>query len=439
MRIQTLPLLLAGSLLLAACFENGEGVVIPDTNRATVVGRIDQTAPASAGPNPVAGADATTVAVVRVASDGSETTLARGDIDAEGRFSVDTVPTGESGLEVVAYTDAAAEVGRVLVHGTTEAGSDITVATIVPETTVESDVFVRLNSDGESGAAADDGSLALFVRMDDATGAQVAASGAEVGAVADAYLAARSWLDATATQVATELDAATRTELMAGLAMDYAESRYNGAELEAANDAFAEATLDGYLDAGASVGSLTLLTAARASGAVRGSSAATAATRLELVRHAVAMNLRARGRLAASVDAGPGESASAMTTILATARADVEAATTMEELRAALDAAADDGEAAVFDGIVTVTGTLDAAVEAALRAGLSSAFADADLGARLDATTSAAEAASVMAGYRDALDATVGTLLTLLPDGTTLDADAMVSLMMAARGGADLD
>ena len=403
------------------------------------MGRIDQTAPATAGPNPVAGADATTVAVVRVSTDGSETTLARGDIDAEGHFSVDTVPAGESGLEVVAYTDADAEVGRVLVHGETEAESEVTVATIVPETTVESDVFVRLNADGETGAASDKGSLALFVRMDDATGTQVAGSDTEVGAVADAYVTARSWLDATAAQVAADLDATTRTELMAGLAMDYAESRYAGVDLEAANDAFVEATLDGYLDNGAQVGSLTLLTAAHASGAVRGSSAADATTRLELVRHAVAMNLRARERLAASVEAGPGESASALTTILATARAEVEAATTMEELRAALETAADDGEAAVFDGIVSVTGTLDTAVEAALQTGLSSAFADADLGAHLDAAASAAEAASVMVDYRDSVDTTVGTLFTLLPEGATLDADAMASLLIAARGGADLD
>jgi hypothetical protein len=348
------------------------------------------------------------------------------------------VPAGRTGLQVVALTDSEAEVGRVLVHGETEVETEITVAPIVPETTVEGLVAVRLRVDGETAALGNTGGLSLFVRMGATTAASVAAEQAEIDAVADAYAAAEAYANAAAPEVAAALDAETRSGLLVAAAVAYALARDGGTGIEAAHEAFAEATLDAYAGAGADMEQVTLLTAARSTGAVAAAAAGSAATRLSVARQMARLNLRARARLASDVSGAPGSSGSASASALATARTQVDAATSLAEVRAALEDAADLGRTAVFEGIVSVTGELEAGLEAQVAAALEAALAEADLAARLSATSSAADAAQVLADYRPSVDQAVAALLTLLPDGASVDAGAVARLLVAANGNGDM-
>jgi hypothetical protein len=102
----------------------------------------------------------------------------------------------------------------------------------------------------------------------------------------------------------------------------------------------------------------------------------------------------------------------------------------------ALEEAAAACEAAVFDGIVSVTGELDTALEQQVRASLAAALTAADLSVRLSAATDATEAAAALTDYRAAVDAAVEALLLLPP--ATIDAEAVATLLIAGNGSGAL-
>lgn len=405
-------------------------------NDATISGRVEQPAASGAAGAAVVAADASTVAAASVAADGSLTVLAEADVQADGTFRIENVATGRSDLVVLARSEADVELGRVLIHETTRAGTEIVVAPVNAETSVEGRAWARLRVLGQQDAAENTGELALLVRMDEAVAASVMGSDAQIDAVADAYAGAQAWLDATVSATGSSLDADTRAELTAELAADYALARDAGASIEAAHEAFVIATLDAYAANGADAESLTLLTAAMASGSAKASGEASSATRLELARQSAVVNLRARERLAASVTGEPGSSGTATASALASARAQVKAAADLTAVKAALDTAAETSEGAVFDGILEVTGSLGTVLELQIAAALSAAFVEADLAAKLQAAANAQTGAQVLADHRSDVRAAVDAVVGLVPDGVSIDAEALTELLIAAYGGA---
>jgi hypothetical protein len=444
------------ALAFGGCFDDGSGVVV---RTGTIVrGKIEQglTEPAGPavapvglvdtdprGPAAQSAADATTAEAVEIGADGTLETLVSTDVDAAASYRLDEVPAGRVGLQVIAYTSAGVEVGRVQIHGETEAHGEIAVAPIVPETTVEGHVAAHLRASSQALPAANTGGVSVFIRMGTDEAGEVVASEARVTLVADAFAAWHAYGDAAAGQVVEEYDADTRVRLLTDAATAFDTSRHDGTSLVEAHEALEEAALDAGLEAGAGAEALVLVTAAEATGAA--AAAADVAdpdegglvARLAVVRQVVRLNLRARERLAAGVgDEAPGASASEAATALASAGADVDAATTLAEILTALNAAASACETALFDGFVSVTGELDAELEQQVRASLAGALSEADLAGRLAAATSANDAAAVLVDYRSAVDEAVESLLLLLP--ATIDPGAVASLLMASNGNGAL-
>jgi hypothetical protein len=425
-------------LATAACFDDGSGIEIIDW--ATVEGRVEQGTSGAAlasGPLTQSAADARTAAVVAVETDGSLTTLATALIATGGSFRIEEVPRGRTGLQVVARTDAGAEVGRVQLHEKTEAEATFRVAPIVPETTVEGMVAARLRANGNSAAAANSGGIALFVRMGAAEASAVALADAEVTAVADAFAAAHAWAEAAASEVATDLSGGARAQLLAEAAIDFAAARHGGQALDVAHEAFLEVTLDAFSSAGATAEGVALVTASEMAAALDASVAAAAGTRLAIARQTALVNLRARERLAAEAGGdAPGSSGAATASALVTARADIETAATVAEVQAALDATAGEVEAALLEGILSVTGELEAVLAAQVEAALAAAMIEADLAAQLGAAANAQAAAQALADYRARIATAVEAVVALLPTGASIDAEAVVTLMIAgqARG-----
>lgn len=412
-------------------------------DQAVVQGTVEQThgsgsrVSASLSPAITGSGAAETAAVAAVRSDGSLDVLADASVDADGTFRVEGVPAGRSGLVVVARGDADAEVGRVLVHGQTQAGATHTVAPITVGTSAQGRAYGRLKAEGRSQAASNTGGLVLFARMADSAAVRIADSRTQATALARAYADGQAAFDAVASGMNAGLDAATRAQLLADLATQYAEQRDQGTSVEVAHEAFTSAALDAYADAGASAEQQALAVAGYASMAGRTSANAGSATHLAVTKRVVALHLRTRERLASGLSGSvTGGSADATVTALADARADVEASASTADVKAALDAASDEAETVVFDAVLGLVADADLAVQTEVESRLETAFAEAELTSRLEAAASASEVASIVATYRSDVRAAVDAVIEALPSGVTMDAEATTDLLIASHGGA---
>jgi hypothetical protein len=420
---------------VAAC-DDGVGLT---HGTATVRGSVETTtepAPASgaattSSPSQAPGPEAQTVAVVQVTASGRLTELATASVEADGSFEINGIPAGRSDLAVVAYAGGQA-VGSVLIHETSRAGAVIVAAPIDYETSVEAGAYAQVKESGETGSSSE---LALLVQLRGTSAAAVAASTAEIDAVAAGYVTASRAMTSTYATVGASLSAAARAEALGQAAVQFAIDRHAGMSASAAHAAFTEAALAAYTSAGASLQQSVIASAAAATtfdAALYGRSAA----RTDLVAQAVRLNLEARERLATEL-ATSGEAAlgNAIRVVLAQARLSL-ALDGLLDLRAIVETTADAAaEAAVDAAVAIVAPGASAAVQAEVRARAEAAVAAARLEARLESASTAQAAASAVAGYRATVRAAVDSMVAAA-GSTSVRADVIADLFIAAGGSA---
>lgn len=123
--------------VLTACGDDdGTG---PDETPASIEGTVEETTPGpatSTAPAAAPGTDAESVTAVTIGADGSLTEVAETAPEVDATYVLDSVPAGLADLAVVAYVGDR-DAGRVLIHGSTTAGTILEAAPINYETTVE--------------------------------------------------------------------------------------------------------------------------------------------------------------------------------------------------------------------------------------------------------------------------------------------------------------
>lgn len=428
---------LATLLTLAGCGDDSS--VAGVDMQASVEGRVEETssppsAPARSAPQQAPAGSAQTVAVVQVQSDGSYTELATADVDGSGAFTVTGVPAGRSDLAVVAYADGR-DVGSVLIHEETRAGATIVAAPIDAETTLEARAYSRFRA-STSGEANSSAEMSLFVHGDGFASETAASSQAEIDAMAAAYATASATVTAAYAASGVALDAASRADLYADAAVDFAARRSNGMSLSAAHDLFTEAALDALVDADADLAATVLAHATAAStfdAALTGASS----VRGDFVVQPLLINLEARERLAASyASSAEGSVATAVRGVLADARGSLLLVGGLVDIRslieATLSSVVDAGAEACVQLLASGAST---SVQADVRAAAQAAIQTAQLGARLETATTAEAAAGVLAQYRSDVHAAVEAMIQA-SGNTTADADVLTEIFIAASAGA---
>ena len=434
------PLALAVAALvgLTACGDDSSPTDPGDddggpTASAVVVGSVESTVSggggAASGPAGAPASDAETVAVASVAADGSVTVHATADVDASNDFR-------DAPALVIARSSSDDPIGRVMVHGETEANTTTTVAPIDAETTVEALAWAELRASGEP-AAENRGGLALFVRMDGPEAEATAQSSAHVDAVADAYAAAQAVKGAAFTELGVGLDLDARAQLTASLVADMVAARDAGTPPGAAHESFAAATFDAYESAGASAEAIVLAEAAATTAALRSTGALAGDAQVAVHAHAVDLQLQARERLAADVSSQPG--ATAVADALAQARADLAAATTPVDVQGAVLVALEAANTAVLSSVLDLLSGVPISIRGNVESELVAAIDEARLDTRLEGETGAVALASAVADYRADVRTAVEAVDAEMPPGESLDVDAFARLMVAAYGNAGID
>ncbi len=435
-------LLVSGLVLLAGC-DNDSSLVgsDPDDETAVVAGQVESThatsaSPAMASDAATVAAEASTVAVAAVQSDGALQVLAEAEVQADGRFHLEDVPAARSGLVVSARSAGGDEVGRVLVHGETRGGVTTTTAPINAETTVQGLVHQRLAAAGVSAEIRNTAQLALLLRMDESTAAEVAASAQAIQAVADAYVKGASALDQSLAAMG-ESDQAARIDVLVEGRLDYARSRDQGQSSDAAHDAFLDVALDALVAGGADLDAAALATAAAATGLDRAMEEADPNARLDLAKNAVELNLRTRSKLAG--EAGDSDAASIAASALADARANVRASESLDQVIAALaEVEAEAGDALQESIMDRLPEEVPEVVRAQLRVRLDTAFASADLSARLDGSADVQSIVDAVVAHREQVRSAVEAFVDELPADAEVRAEVLAELLIAVKGGPDL-
>jgi hypothetical protein len=421
------------TLVVAAC---GDGTGVGGGS-ATVQGSVEQTMPSSSpaavsGPQSAPSSSGRAASVVHIQSDGDFTELATAEVEADGSFEIQGVPPGRTDLAVVAYVDGRAA-GSVMLHGKTRSGQVMVAAPINYETTVETQAYTRIRAEGSAGSANE---LALLVHMRGAAAEAVATSSAEVEAVADGYVIATSAMTAAYAASGSSFDASARAEALAHAAMQFAIDRHDGLSLEAAHAAFADAALDAYVSAGATLERSVMASAAAAS-TFDAVLEAQSSERAEVVAQAVRLNLRARERLAAQFSTSSEASLAAdIRATLSQARVALGLMAGLVDLHSILEGTAEAATTAVVDGSVELlAGSASTTVRTEVRAKAEAVVEAARLEARLQGAATAQAAAAAVATYRATVRAAVDAMIEA-SGATSVDAAAITSLYIAACGGA---
>ena len=430
-------LVLAAGLFAACGDDDSTG---PDETPAMVQGSVEETTPAGAGaagaPAAAPGTDAEMVAVVQIGANGTLTTVAEASTEGDGSYVVNSVTGGLEDLAVVAYVGDR-DAGRVLLYESSAAGATIRAAPINYETTAEARAWSDVRASGDADATSVS-EVSLFLHLSGAEAETLLASEAEIGALAQGLVVAGETMTAVYAELGADLDAAARAEILQEAAIAFSESREGGTSLEATHDAFADAALDGFGEAGVTLEETVMATAAAASTLDAALDGAVTSRGL-VVSEAVRLNLRARERLAAEDAAGTyGALAGAIEDVHAGTRTTVRGAADAASVRAALNA----NVAAMQNAVVTAAVQLLAAdasltVQAAVASAVQAALTTARLSTRLEAATDAAAAAAAVGDYRAGVLAGVQDMI-LAAEGAAGEADAEVltSLFVAASAGA---
>jgi hypothetical protein len=430
-----------GLLMMAALAACDDGVSPSEHGSASVQGSVESTRdpaapePAPAGeaapPSPAPGPTPETVSVVQVRGNGTFAELATASVDFDGTFAVEGVPAGRSDLAVLAYAGGEV-VGSVLIHETSRAGAVIVAAPINHETTVEAEAYARVRAEGDAGSASE---LSLLVHMQGAAAERVAASAAEIEAVAAGYVAASAAMTRAYVASGAGLDASARAEALAAAAVQFAAERHAGVSASSAHGAFVDAALDAFVAAGAGLEQSVVASAAAATtfdATLYGASSA----RADVVAQAVRMNLRARERLAAELSTGAEASlGQAIRAVLGEARVALALGAVLD-LRVFIETTADAAIDAAADAAVqAVAGGATAQIQAEVRARAIAALETARLETRLAGVATADSAASAVAGYRASVRAAVDAMIAAA-GSTSARADVVTDLFIAACGNA---
>lgn len=428
---------LSAALLAAACDDTPTNV--DEQNDAAVEGRVEETTPApSSGSSPqrAPGSQAQTVSVVHIDASGEYSELASADVRADGTYRIEGVPSGRTNTAVVAYVDGRAA-GEVLIHGEIRSRATIRPAPITYETTIETRAYARVVASGRADQTSTS-EVALLLHADGSDLESTLSSDAQVQAIADGSAEAGATMGGVFADAGVALDADARADLLVNAALDLAADLIAGLTLDVAHDEYAEAAIDAYMSAGASLEAVVTATAAAAS-TFDAELEGRTDIRGRLIAEPILLNLRARERITVQHSASAeGTVAAVIESSLGSGRASVGAATTAAEVRAALqahlestiDAATDAAvELLAADASITVRANVRAAAEAALD--------EATLWTRLEgsASASASAAASAAADYRAAVRSKVQAMVEAA-EGATADVDVMTSLFIAACGGA---
>lgn len=434
-------LLVGATALLSfiACDDSPTDPGLDGPNDAVIEGRVDETtagSSASGAPARAPGSTAETVSVVHIGASGEYTELASADVQVDGRYRVEGVPSGTASTAVVAWVDGRSA-GEVLVHGEIRSGETVRVAPITYETTMETRAYAHLV--GTGGARHTSTSeVALFLHAEGPEVETALHSEAELGVISQGSAEAGATMGAVFADAGVALDASTRSTLLLDSAVDLAADLLAGLSLGAAQEDYADAAIDAYVGAGADFESVIMATAAAATtfdAALEGRTG----LRGPLLVQPLRMNLRARERAAASHGASAeAELAAAVEVSLAEAWTAIQATTTASEVKAALEARLQ----------ATLDATADATVEllareaslttrAEVRAAAEAALVEATLETRLRGQATASAAATAVTDYRSRVRSAVQAMVDLVQDAS-VDVDVITELFIAAGGGASV-
>lgn len=409
-------------LALAACGSDMTGT----EGDAVVTGSVENSA------------EANTAVIGEVSGSGNYQAIDEVDVDSEGEFRFEEVPSGRSNLVVRVMGDAGAVVGSVVLKETTVAGATHRTHPIGGRSTVHAEVWAEAQTmAGESGSmgAAE---LALFLDAGAAAGGDP--SDEEITALAQASIEAQEAISAALIAHGAGLTAEARQEVLASAAAERDAERDAGTGANLSQQTFLAAAFDAYVANGMKAEALASAYAAAATVFARASAGIGTSAHFETTREAVLVNIDVRKRAAAATEDDPlGLRSSANLTLNALDVA-VLGASSMSELQAALD-----GERALIENRVAVAalaslpvlgGTVEALVDSRTRAAVESS----KLWIELESATSATGMGTAAGNTRTETTAAVADLIDAIPTSAgTISADAAISILLLLGAGASVD
>lgn len=436
-RKSTMFVALTAMLSIAACDDAPTTPEFDSDDHATVEGRVDETTPSQSSesdPQQTSGSQAQTVSVVQIGASGEYSALASADVEADGSFRIEEVPSGRTNTAVVAFVDGRAA-GEVLIHGEIRGGTLIRPAPINYETTMETRAYARVVAAGRADLTSSS-EVALLLHANGSELESTLASETEIEAIADGSAEAGGTMTEVFADAGISLDASARSDLLLDAALEFTSDLLAGLTLEVAHDEYAEAAIDAYVDAGARLETLVMATAGAATN-LDASVDGRTSIRGRIIAQSVLFNLRSRVRAAAKHRASAeGSLAVAIEGALADAHAGVELATTATEVKSELDARLTATIDAAADAAVELLAAdASTTVRADVRTAAEAALSEATLRTRLQSSTSASAAASAMADYRADVRVGVQAMVDAAGDATA-DVDVITELFIAACGGA---
>jgi hypothetical protein len=283
--------------------------------------------------------------------------------------------------------------------------------------------------------------MALLLHFDSNASASVlATSSTQIETMADAYAETQASLTQVLGVLGSAVDAQARADAFAGAAASYVQALYGGASAETAYETYAVAALDALIEAGttaeavasATAGAGTVMSNLTAQGTVD------AAVRLSTVRAITKLNLRARQRLAESIDAGSAIRAQAQVVAdaLVDARAAVDAASTVGAISMELGGVVSSSHTLVLDAILALATDLSPLALVELEAVVGSAFVTADMRSALEGSVSATAAAQAAATYSTEVKAAAQAVVDAMAESAaSVSVETMTRLLIAAGAG----
>jgi hypothetical protein len=444
--------LLGATLFLAGCSDGNTS--LDPASDAVLTGRVDgapgevgsgaqgSSAPGSDAPAAAFTADVRTVTAGYVRGNGTFEVAAEAELEADGSYRIEGVPSGRSDLVVQARSASGAALGSALVWAETRSGAETRVPPINARSTTEARVEARLRASGSLDPATR-AELALLLALDAGADAS-ATSEAELEALAQAFAEARSAFGAhLAAAGGTGPTPAMRASAAADALADFGVALASGASVRAAHRTYAEGLAEAWGDSEARLEALVLATAAasqRMSAAFSASGTVAGTTSVAAARSAVHANLAFRSALATAQPGGALGLRAAVLAHLSAIRSRVDAAGSLAELRAGLAAERAELEGTVATAVIASLGGLEVDVLGVIDARVRTAAAQAAFWTRLEGATSVEATVSAVAAYRADLEAAVAAWIEALPAETAAAVDAAVAfrLFLALGGGASI-
>jgi len=395
--------------------------------------------PSPSGPAAQAEAAARTVVVGEVTNNGRFVSLAEANVNANGEFRIDSLPSGRSELLIRARNEAEAEIGSVVLHEITVAGAEHRAHPITSRSTVHARVWTEMRASGQGSTPMESAELSLILHFSSEAAARSATSSSSIRAIADAALEAQAALTAVLASEGQARSAAARSELLLDLAVARDRERNLGIDAETAQETFVSAALDAFAADGVSAEALIFAHAAAASAfdAEMARASGDSDGRLEASRGALLLNLRSRARAALEAEGSVLGLRSAAITTVERLEARVRTAQSITELEISLaqERAAIEGRVitAVLASLVVSGGGPLLEVESELR----SALDDATLWADLQGAYNTGARVQAVQAFRARVEAAAANLVATLPAevAATVSTEVVARLMIAM--GAD--